>query len=130
MSLPVRPQLYWCARPLRISLRMGLGLVAVIAVILGFWKEHRQANVLWHRTGGMIGWSQTRIVAGLGQPRWSVERKAPDPGGQDIWHPSGPRSFRTLFFETNDGNFVAWLSSEGGAYTCFRSTWVEKGCYY
>ena len=107
-----------------------LGLVLVIAVILTAWTQYRQANAPWHRTGGMIGWSEAQIVAGLGQATRTIESDVTDPVALAIGPPPAAGTFRTLVFDTIDGKFVARLNSAGGAFICFRSFWVERNCYY
>jgi hypothetical protein len=107
-----------------------LGLVLVIAVILAAWTQYRQANVPWHRTGGMIGWSEAQIVARLGQATHTIESDVTDPVALAIGPPPATGSFRTLIFDTIDGKFVARLNSGGGAFTCFRSFWAERNWYY
>jgi hypothetical protein len=114
----------------QMSVRMMLGLVLVIAVILALWSHYRQARAPWHRFGGMIGWNQAQIVARLGQPTRTIESDVTDPVALAIGPAPTARHYRTLFFDTMDGRFVARLNSDGGAYTCFRSIWVERSCYY
>ena len=79
MSFRICRQAYRDALRLRMSVRSMLGLVLVIAVILAVWTQYRQANVPWHRTGGMIGWSEAQIVARLGQPTRTIESDVTDP---------------------------------------------------
>jgi hypothetical protein len=107
-----------------------LGLVLVIAVILAFWSHYRQARVPWNRFGGMIGWNQSQIMARLGQPTRTIESDVTDPAALAIGPAPKSSRYRTLVFDTIDGTFVARLNSDGGAYTCFRSIWVERNCYY
>ncbi len=123
---PVR----WPIRPPQMRLRTWLGLIAVSAVMLAYWTQHRQENVPWNKAGGMIGWTETRMVAALGEPKRSIDREFPHPEAQAIRPTPGAGEFRTLFFENVDGLFVAWFKSERGTYTCFRSTWVNRGIYY
>jgi hypothetical protein len=107
-----------------------LGVVLLIAVILAFWSQHRQARVTWHRFGGMIGWDQTQIVARLGEPTRSINADVADPVAKAIGPAPSARHYRTLIFDTIDGRFVARLNSDGGPFTCFRSYWVERNWYY
>ncbi len=117
-------------RWLRIRLSTGLGLVVVIAVILTVWTHQRRAYVPWHRYGGMIGWSQARIVAALGQPARTIEADLTDPVALSIGPPPAVGPFRTLIVQTFDGTFVARFTGAGGTFTCFRSIWVERNTYY
>jgi hypothetical protein len=127
-GVPLRPVLR--PRWLRFHLSTVLGLVVVVALILAVWIHERQQYVPWHRAGGMIGWSQARMVAQLGQPAHTFEKDVAHAEAHSI-RPSPPTGpFRTLVFRTVDGQFVAWFSGAGGTYTCFRSTWVEKNTYY
>jgi hypothetical protein len=130
MSFPFRCLARRHALRLRISLRSLLGLVLVIAVILAGWTHYRQANVPWQRVGGMIGWNEAQIVARLGPPARTIESDVTDPVMLAIGPPPSTGSFRTLIFDTIDGTFVARLNSDGSAFTCFRSIWVERNCYY
>jgi hypothetical protein len=130
MSFRICPQAYRNTLRLRMSVRSMLGLVIVIAVILTLWTHYRQANVPWHRVGGMIGWNEAQIVARLGQPTRTIESDVADPEARAIGPAPPTGSFRTLVFDTLDGRFVARLNSDGGAFTCFRSIWVERNCYY
>ena len=117
-------------RPFRFRLSTALCLVVVAALIMAYWAHERQRSVPWHKNGGMIGWTQASMVARLGEPAQSFEDDLADPNGHEIRRspPTGP--FRTLVFRTFDGTFVAWFAAAEGKYTCFRSTWVEKGNYY
>ncbi len=54
--------------PRRMRLSVAIGLVAVTAVVCSWWARHRDANVPWHRVGGMIGWTQPQMIARIGQP--------------------------------------------------------------
>jgi hypothetical protein len=124
----LRPQLR--RRWLRIRLSTFIGLVVVIAVIMAVWADQRQGNVPWNRNGGMIGWTDARIIAQLGQPARTFDEDVADPVGHHI-RPSPPAGpFRTLIFQTVDGQFVAWFCGADGTYKCFRSTWIERNTYY
>jgi hypothetical protein len=124
------PALILRLRPFRFRLSTALCLIVVAALVMAYWASVRQASVPWHRNGGMIGWTQASMVAQLGEPARTFEEDLADTNGHAIRRspPTGP--FRTLVFQTFDGTFVAWFSAEGGTFTCFRSTWVEKGNYY
>ncbi len=117
-------------RPFRFRLSTALCLIVVAALVMAYYAHVRQNNVPWHRNGGMIGWTQASMVARLGEPARSFEADVADANGHEIRKspPKGP--FRTLVFQTFDGTFVAWFTAADGTYTCFRSTWVEKGNYY
>ncbi len=117
-------------RGLRARLSTVFGLVVVLAVIMAVWANHRQASVPWEANGGMIGWTETGIVARLGLPSDTYQEDVADSIGHHVRPspPSGP--FRTLVFQSLDGQFVAWFTGESGTYTCFRSTWVERNRYY
>jgi hypothetical protein len=130
MAFLIRRQARAGGHRLRISVRTMLGLVVVIGVILAFWSHYRQARVPWHRVGGMIGWSQARIEGTLGQPARTIESDINDPVARAIGPAPPARHYRTLIFDTFDGRFVARLNSDGGAYTCFRSIWVDRNRYY
>ena len=70
------------------------------------------------------------MIARIGQPARIFEEDLPDETAHQI-RPTPPAlSFRTLIFDTFDGRFVAWYSSDGGPFTCFRSTWVNRNTYY
>jgi hypothetical protein len=117
-------------RWLRIRLSTVIGLVVVIALMMAVWTHERQAYVPWHRNGGMIGWTDARIVAQLGRPARAFDEDVADPVGHHV-RPSPPTGpFRTLIFQTIDGQFVAWFSGADGSYKCFRSTWIERNTYY
>jgi hypothetical protein len=130
MFFPIRRQAKASKHRLRISVRTMLALVLIIGVILAFWSHYRQASVPWHRASGMIGWTQARIVATLGQPARTIESDVNDPMARAIGPAPPSRFYRTLIFDTFDGRFVARLNSDGGAYTCFRSIWVDRNTYY
>ncbi len=124
------PAQWFRPRWLRIRLSTGLGFVVVVALILTVWTHQRRAYVPWHRYDGMIGWSQARIVAQLGQPARMIEADLADPVALSIGPAPPGGSFRTLIFQTFDGTFVARFTGAGGKYTCFRSIWVERNTYY
>ena len=117
-------------RRLRIRLSTVIGLVVVIALIMAVWTHERQAYVPWNRNGGMIGWTEARVISQLGKPARTFDEDVADPTGHYV-RPSPPAGpFRTLIFQTVDGQFVAWFSGSDGTYTCFRSTWIERNTYY
>jgi hypothetical protein len=117
-------------RPFRFRLSTALCLIVVAALIMAYWAHVRQASVPWHRNAGMIGWTEASMVGRLGEPARRFEDDIADDNGHQI-RPSPPAGpFRTLVFQTFDGTFVAWFTAADGKYTCFRSTWVEKGNYY
>jgi hypothetical protein len=113
---------------MRIRLKTLLGLVLAIALVLAFYASyvHRPP---WHRSGGMIGWSQAAIESRLGPPSQVFEYDVPDPHAQSI-RPTPDGTYRTLVFRSFDGRFVVWLKAEAQGYVCVRSSWVEKGTYY
>jgi hypothetical protein len=117
-------------RPFRLRLSTALCLIVVAALVMAYWAHARQASVPWHRHGGMIGWTQASMIARLGEPARTFEEDLPDSNGHQIRRSPPKGRFRTLVFQSFDGTFVAWFNSTGGTYTCFRSTWVEKGNYY
>jgi hypothetical protein len=122
--------LAYLGRFMRFRLRALLGLIVVVAVMLAVWARNREAYVPWNRHGGMISWTEAAMVARLGEPTRTFEVDLPHPTAHAI-RPSPPDGpFRTLIFQTFDGTFVAWFTVEKGAYTCFRSTWIERGVYY
>jgi len=104
--------------------------LVVVALIMAVWAHERHASVPWESNGGMIGWSEATIVARLGQPLRTLEEDVADPIGHSVRPSPSTGPFHTLIFQTFDGQFVAWFSGAGGTYTCFRSTWVERGTYY
>jgi len=117
-------------RWLRIRLSTVIGLVVVAALIMAGWAHKRQESVPWNSNGGMIGWTEARMVAQLGQPARTFDEDVADPEGHHV-RPSPPAGpFRTLIFETFDGQFVAWFSGADGSYVCFRSAWIERNTYY
>ena len=111
-------------------LSVAMGLVGATAVLCAWWARHREANVPWQRVGGMIGWTEPQMIARIGQPAHIFEEELPDETAHSIRPTPPARFFRTLIFDTFDGRFVAWYSSDGGPYTCFRSTWVDRNYYY
>jgi hypothetical protein len=109
-------------------LKTQLSLVLGIALILAFYVRYTH-SAPWERSGGMIGWSQADIESRLGQPATVVEGDARDPVARQI----GPKplgTYRTLFFSGIDGQFVVLLKAENDVFVCFRSSWIDKGCYY
>jgi hypothetical protein len=113
---------------MRIRLRGLLGIVLGVALSLGFYVTFMQ-NPPWHRAGGMIGWTQAAIEAQLGTPSQVFEYDLPDPHAQEI-RPRPTGSYRTLIFSRFNGRFIAWLKDGDQGYTCFGSSWTERGCYY
>ncbi len=93
-------------RWLRIRLSTALGLVVVVALILAVWTHTRQASVPWQRYGGMIGWSQARIVAQLGQPARMIESDLADPVALSI----GPAHHAALSVRSSSKPSTARLS--------------------
>ncbi len=60
--------------PRRMRLSVAMGLVVVTAVLCAWSVRHRDANVPWHRFGGMIGWTQSQMIARIGQPAQSSRK--------------------------------------------------------
>lgn len=112
----------------RFGLKTMLGIVLAIALFIGFYVTFLQ-NPPWHRAGGMIGWSQTAIEARLGPPSQVFEYDIPTPPDQ-FGPPRPAGTYRTAVFTSFNGRFVVRLKAEARGYVCFRSSWVEKGCYY
>lgn len=109
-------------------LKTLLGAILGVALILAayLWYTH---TVPWESSGGMIGWSQTAIENRLGPAARVVEGDAPDPHAQKA-RPRPPGTYRTLFFNGIDGQFIVWLKLESEGFVCFGSAWTDKGCYY
>jgi hypothetical protein len=112
----------------QIRLKTLLSLVLGIALTLAFyvWYTHVAP---WERSGGMIGWSQADIESRLGQPAKVVEGDGRRPDAQQIG-PKPPGTYRTLFFNGIDGQFVVLLKAENNRFVCFRSSWTDQGRHY